>query len=102
MSVPSVGKIVLYALSVADAASVNKRRIDARAKMHDHQADASGAQIHVGSDVREWDICPLIVTKIHSDTCVSGQVMLDGNDVLWVSSRELGDAPGKFSWLVRT
>lgn len=99
--IPSPGRTVEYTLSESDAAQVNRRRTDARNNLHDHIARADGSQVHVGNAVSVGDRYPLVITRVWGDpptedTCVNGQVMLDGNDTLWVTSRQQGD--GECRW----
>jgi len=87
--VPTIGKIVLYTLSSQDAAAINRRRADAKEKLPWHHAIRSGAQIHVGNDVRAGDVFPLIITRVWGDgeaASFNGQLLLDGNDLFWLTS----------------
>lgn len=92
--IPSLGRIVHLRLSAGCADSINKRRADAQASRVGEQE--TGAQVHVGNPVAEGDEYPLIITRVWSDTCISGQVLLDGNDTLWASSVLAGDEPGQW------
>lgn len=79
---PTPGRIVLYKLSGEDA-----------------------AQAHIGNAPREGDLVPLLIIRVWSDdplAAVNGQAFLDGNDVLWVTSRLEGTAPGTWSWPPRS
>lgn len=107
---PSIGRIVQYRLSASDAEQINRRRVDGG---HAGVLDANGsrlwpegAQRHVGNHASEGQVLPLIVTavwekeyagnaylafheagsKYESAFGVNGQVLLDGNDSLWVTS----------------
>lgn len=99
---PSIGRIVHYSLSDQDADEINRRRV---AKPHEPGWPA-GAQAHSGSYAIGGQLAPLIVTAVWTDVCINGQVMLDGNDSLWVASRlasgvEGGPAapsPGFWHW----
>jgi hypothetical protein len=98
--IPSPGRIVHYRLTAQDAQEVNRRRADARASVI--SSSKSGAQIHVGNGVTEGDVYPLIITRVWSQepteqTSVNGQVLLDGNDCLWATSRQQGTEPGQWS-----
>lgn len=77
-----------YRLSAADVDAVNRRRTSggsiARRLTENPPMWPKGAQAHIGTPVVAGDECPLIVTKRHEDGTVNGQVMLDGNDTLWV------------------
>lgn len=95
--VPSVGRIVHYRLTEIDAASITKRRavlLDA--------VQQTGTVVEAGNAVREGDVYPLVITRVWADnptegTAVNGQVLLDGNDTLWVTSRIQGDDLGRWS-----
>lgn len=79
---PSVGRLVHYRLSAKDAETINHRRTQ-----------------HVGNPANEGDILPMIMVRVWpGDTHgVNGQVLLDGNDQLWVTSVAEGDGPGTWS-----
>lgn len=110
--IPSIGRIVHYRLSADDATQINRRRttgasIAQRMKYGDDpqlKAWPAGAQAHIGNDAKEGDTYPMLITKVWGDSpssAVNGQVLLDGNDVFWATSRCVGDLPGSFSWPVR-
>lgn len=97
--IPSIGRIVHYRLTQSDASSITKRRADARAS--GVAAENSGAIVHHGNDPREGDIYPLAITRVWEQepteaSAVNGQVLLDGNDTLWVTSRNQGDDLGNW------
>lgn len=101
---PTIGRIVLYTLTKHDADQINKRREDGALTMPSHRAVADGSQVHVGNWVAEGDVFPMIVTRLWQNgetEGVNGQVMLDGNDTLWTTSKKLGDEPGSFAWPAR-
>lgn len=105
---PTTGRLVLYALSEADADAVNRRRTDSRAIRERMQASPKewpeGAQAHIGNTAREGDTVPLLVVRVWPNEYgenvpgVNGQAFLDGNDVLWVTSAKEGTQPGQWSW----
>ena len=91
--IPTIGKIVTYRLTAQDADAINNRRKDAREKLPWHHAIRSGAQIHVGNDVKKGEIYPLIITKVwgkDETAAFNGQLLLDGNDLFWVTSTSFG------------
>jgi hypothetical protein len=97
--IPSIGRIVHYTLDEADASQINRRRADALAT--DHKAIRSGAQVHAGNGVSAGDVFPLVITKLWTNnpdhhSVINGQVLLDGNDTLWVASVKQGD--GEREW----
>jgi len=99
--VPSIGRIVHYCVSKEDAAAINRRRYHAHVHLDEHIANSNGVQIHVGNEVKEGDIFPMLITRVWGDTptcCVNGQVMLDGNDLFWVTSAIVGEGPRTYSW----
>ena len=113
----NIARIVLYTLTEKDATDTNRRRttgesIAERIKnnsltgrdLHpDHQLPAMwprGAQAHIGSPVSAGEIYPLLVTKVISDTVISGQVFFDGNDNLWAFDIPEGTGPGTWAWPV--
>lgn len=84
--IPTIGRIVHYRLSEHDVAQINQSR-----------ADGVGR----GNSVAAGDVFPLMITRAWGNTegsAVNGQVLLDGNDSLWVTSRVEGDGP--FQWFV--
>lgn len=103
MQKPSIGRIVHYTLTEQDAAAINRRRGDTNRNLAKHREDASGSQVHFGNPVREGETYPLIITRVWNvdPGTINGQVLLDGNDSLWVTSRTPGDVPGSYAWPTR-
>lgn len=117
---PKIGDIVLYELTDGDAQAINRRRTDAADSAAYHARIHSGAIVHTGNAAhggnveneyvnnthvervtKHGDIYPLIITRVWGDTPeanVNGQVLLDGNDSIWVTSVCAGDAPRKFKY----
>lgn len=103
---PSIGRIVHYVLTEQDVDAINRRRADAARNMSHHRERADGSQVHFGNSVAAGDVFPLVITRVWSGSGVNGQVLLDGNDTLWVTSRvnnEERDAadkcqPGSWHW----
>ena len=88
--IPTQGRIVAYKLTAHDADTINKRRTDLHASEFAQQN--TGGQCHVGNGVTAGDVYPLVITRVWSPLpggAVNGQVLLDGNDTLWVTSRTL-------------
>ena len=104
--IPTIGRIVLYTLSEQDAAQINKRRRDAQEHLREHIENATGVAVHVGNGVSAGDVYPMIVTRAWGadapERLVNGQVLLDGNDTLWVTSVGVGEGPRTFAWPVVT
>lgn len=84
-----LGAILLYTLTAKNAEQINRRRTSGAAIQRQLSRNPpewpAGAQAHIGADVAEGDVCPLMVTKIWPSGRVNGKVFLDGNDVLWVT-----------------
>ena len=99
---PTIGRIVHYRLSAADAEAINRRREHTQAHLDEHRANSNGVQVHIGNHVEEGDVFPMVITRVwqpgESEGHVNGQVMLDGNDLLWVTSVKVGSGPRTFSW----
>lgn len=101
VAVPTVGRIVFYTLTEADADAINKRLDDATNHRLAHSANANGVVVHVGNPAHEGDVLPMIIVRVWDGGFVNGQVFLDGNHTLWKTSIPVGDGPGRFSWPVR-
>ena len=95
----SIGRIVIYVLTAEDAQKINRRRTSgaAIAERIESATWPIGAQAHIGNDVSEGYEFPMIVTKNWGGS-VNAQVLLDGNDCLWVCSVQEGTAPGSWHW----
>lgn len=107
-AIPTIGRIVLYKLTAAQAEAINRSRDALRRGRYDGQPThiaAPGAQLHCGNEVSEGDEYPMIITRVwgeQPDSYVNGQVMLDGNDLLWATSVKIGEGTGSWRWPVRT
>ncbi len=105
---PALGQIVLYKLSAQDADMINRRRDDFRAFQRSQppphqpgQPGATGHVAHVGNPVQEGDLYPAVVARLFDGYDGANlQVLLDGNDAFWATSRREGDAPGQWSYPV--
>jgi hypothetical protein len=92
--IPSIGRIVHYTLTAEDAECVNRRRTSPE------QNRPRGT--HVGNPAHAGQIVPLIITTVWVDEYgpgnygVNGQVLLDGNDSLWITSASQGDGEGQW------
>jgi len=105
MPLPAIGRIVLYRVTGQDAAEINKRRMDATSHLAFHREMSNGVQIHVGNNVEEGDIYPMMIVRVlgvNENSSVNGHVFLDGNDTLWVTSVAIGEEAGSFYWSVRS
>jgi hypothetical protein len=99
---PTIGRIVHYRLSKADATEINRRR-----KHFKESPPATwGYQAHVGNHAAAGQVFPADIVRIFSDnpddkTAVNLQVKLDGTDTYWATSRTCGDEDGQWSWPAR-
>jgi len=102
----TLGRIVHYKLSVEDAEAIGRRRTTVAGIHLSMEAGRwpLGTQAHIGNPASAGECYPMIVTKVSPDQFgegldgVSGQVFLDGNDVLWVTQRTEGADPGQWAW----
>lgn len=114
----TTGRTVLYTLTEDDAKQINRRRtsgseIAARMKTSVPSVDGDkpsiygwpeGAQAHIGNRASAGDVVPLVVVKVWPNEFgpdvpgVNGQVFLDGNDALWITSAKEGTEPGTWAW----
>lgn len=88
---PGIGRIVHYTLNQADAGTVNRQR-----------GNLSG---RCGNQASAGDVYPMIITRAWGDeptSAVNGQVLLDGNDALWLTSVTVGEGERHFAWPVLT
>lgn len=95
--IPTPGRIVAYTLSEYDADAINRRRKDAANNMAKIREDAIGYVAHVGNPVYEGDVYPMVIVRawgVTEQSSVNGQVLLDGTDTYWATSRGQGDGPG--------
>lgn len=93
--IPTPGRIVQYTLDSQDAEQINRRRSDASR----NRSGAPGFILHTGNVATTGDNYPLIITRTWGDqegSYVNGQVLLDGNDTLWVTSVLQGDGQRHF------
>ncbi len=99
---PTIGRIVIYVLTAADAESINARRA-ARRDCGDELAKQPGAQCHVGNPVRDGIECAAVIVNVFGDTptaAVNLKVLLDGSDDHWATSRcnDHTKTPGSWHW----
>ncbi len=98
MTVPTLGRIVLYTLGEHDADAINASRSVTSG------AAAAGFP-RVGNAPRIGDDYPAVIVRVWGDSeqsAVNLQVLLDGTDTYWVTSRTVGDRPGTWHWPTRT
>jgi hypothetical protein len=105
--VPTIGRIVHYTLSEADAQQVNRRRDDATRHYTGRGTapiELTGDQRHIGNRAEAGQVYPMLIVRTWGTTpesVVNGQVFLDGNDVLWVTSVGEGEGQRRFVWPTR-
>lgn len=98
------GRITHYILTQQDADEINRRRVSGAGHGENWPA---GAQAHIGNPISTGEHCPMMVVKVWDrqpdggNGCCNGQVLLDGNDSLWVTSRlhDPDGAPGTWHWI---
>jgi hypothetical protein len=103
---PTVGRIVHYMLTSDDADRINLRRTTGSSIRERIQAEmwSLGAQAHIGNHKSAGMVLPMIVCRVWPDEYgpgvpgVNGQVFLDGNDQLWVTSAKEGPDRGQWNW----
>ncbi len=102
-----IGRVVRYLLSDQDAREINRRRttgeeIASRIRLNHGGATfwPLGAQAHIGNKVSAGKEFPMMVVDVDAPLTgvVSGQVFLDGNDVLWVKHASEGTENGTWQW----
>lgn len=101
---PTIGRIVRYRLTAADAEKINKRRRDAFEHITEHRERADGSQVHVGNRASEGQEVVMVIVAAHGDqpdSYVNGKCLLDGNDDYWATSVKVGEGPGTWSWPTR-
>jgi hypothetical protein len=102
---PTIGRIVQYCLSYQDAVEINAARNKAFADVRSKTSDKSVRPARVGNVVKEGDIVVMMIVAVWSDSCVNGQLILDGNDSHWVTSRNLSGVyntgAGTWAWPAR-
>lgn len=78
---PTMGRIVLYQVTEADAAHIN-----------------SGEVGRKFNRVRPDDVFPAIVVRVFEGEICNLQVFLDGDCSFWATSRPHGDGSGHWVW----
>ena len=109
---PTIGRIVHYKLSSADAEDINRRRMHGSGP-NSASKDESGPIVHIGNKVTVGETVPMVLTKVWPEVndgvgrqrleSVNGQVFLDGvfldgNDTLWIASVFKGEQIGQWDW----
>jgi hypothetical protein len=96
----TIGRIVHYTLSESDVLAINTRRSDYIAFLrHRHEgSEETGFQAHVGNHVTAGEVCPAVVVRVFGEHTANLQVLLDGSDTYWATSRVEGEGPNTWSW----
>ena len=84
--IPTPGRIVEYTLTEQDVARINEQR-------------GTEGNSSRGNSVSTGDTYPLVITRVWGSaegSAVNGQVLLDGNDTLWVTSVSQGEGERQF------
>lgn len=104
---PTIGRIVHYTLGTTDADDINRRRHDAGAfrrsltgPIEAGERGRTGHVEHYGNPVTAGDVYPAVIVRTFGGTTVNLQVLLDGNDHYWATSRTEGDGQGQWAWPV--
>lgn len=105
----SIGRILQYKLTEQDVERISRRRTNGGDIAARIAADKwpLGAQAHIGNPHHVGQVLPLIVAVVWPNEYgkdyhgVNGQVILDGNDQLWVCSVKEGTEDGTWSWPVK-
>lgn len=100
VSVPqvSVGRVVSYRLSEGDVGVIRRKRRAAADYRRSHPTVSSAVQLHGGNSPVVGDVCAAVVVRVWSQAAINLQVLLDGEDTLWVTSVGQGDGPRQWSW----
>lgn len=89
----AMGRIVHYRLTESDAEQIDRERVTfqhaAVPDLHWNYAEAG-------------EVYPAMVVRAFGDTHANLQVMLDGNDTFWATSRPEGTEPGTWAWPERS
>lgn len=89
--VPTLGRIVLYMLTAAQAKEIN----------HPRKVSRNSIWSAVGNEVIAGQPIPMMIVAVWGDqptSAVNGKLLLDGTDDYWVTSVSLGTEPGSFRW----
>jgi hypothetical protein len=81
---PTIGRIVHYTLTEADASVINKRRAD--------------SDDHMGNHASAGDTYPAVVVRTFGGPAANLKVLLDGTDTHWATSRCEGEGAGFWAW----
>lgn len=101
----TVGSTVLYVLNETDAEAINRRRTDGASIAVRIQENKwpLGAQAHIGNTVRVGQVLPATVVQVFGidgddNPPINLQVILDGSDSYWATSRHRSESPENGFW----
>jgi hypothetical protein len=92
---PTIGRIVWYTLNDADAVAVRAKRL---------ARETPGFPL-AGNTVTAGQVFPAVIVRVWGDTpesAVNLQVLLDGDDAYWATSRQVGEGEGRWAWPERS
>ena len=97
------GRIVYFVFNEQCAAEVMRRRTTAKSIAErigsSPPAWPTGAQAHIGNEVKAGDIYPAMVLRVWGESgCSNLKVFLDGSDEYWATSINYDAAKAPFSW----
>ena len=94
---PSIGRIVLYALSSQDVDQIRRRRTTSESirERLDLREWPAGAQAHMGNSVGDGQLVPAMIVAVWGPACVNLRCILDGTDEFWATSRNLYTQPSE-------
>lgn len=101
MSQPvTLGRTLHFRLHETHAEAINRRRTSSGSIVERIGSDKWPlcAQAHIGNVVSAGDVFQVIVTRVWSEGCFNGQVLLDGSDSFWVTSVTEGENNGQWFW----
>lgn len=95
--IPSPGRIVEYTLDNNDAERINgaRKHLFVESMVQENAV----APLYAGNPAAAGDKYPMVIVRVWGsspESSVNGQVLLDGNDTLWVTSVAQGD--GQRQW----
>jgi len=93
----TIGRIVHYTLSASDAEAINRRRSDFSTFLS-AAPKGVGYVGHVGNYVDVGEVYPAVIVRVFGANSANLQVLLDGNDTYWATSRVEGEGPNTWKW----
>lgn len=110
----TIGRTVHYTLNEQDALEINRRRTTGSSiadRMKENRVAVpggghdvavygwhAGAQAHIGNSAEAGQVYPAVSVRVWTPGMANLQVLLDGNDVYWATSRHEGTEPGTWAW----